>query len=67
MKRALASVGIAAAVVCGAATPALAANNPIDAKITNISSGSAQVSSPCLLYTSGSITFRLVDQSRRQS
>ena len=46
MKRVLASVGIAAAVVCGAATPALAANNPIDAKITNISSGSAQVSSP---------------------
>lgn len=46
MKRALASVGIAAAVVCGAATPALAANNPINAEITYISSGSAQVSSP---------------------
>ena len=46
MKRVLASVGIAAAVVCGAATPALAANNPINAKITYISSGSAQVSSP---------------------
>lgn len=46
MNRALASVGIAAAVVCGSATPALAAVNPIDAKITYISSGSSQVSSP---------------------
>ena len=46
MNRALASIGIAAAVVCGSATPALAANNPIDAKITYISSGSSQVSSP---------------------
>lgn len=46
MNRALASVGIAAAVICGSATPALAADNPIDAKITNISSGSSQVSSP---------------------
>lgn len=46
MNRALASIGIAAAVVCGSATPALAADTPIDAKITYISSGSSQVSSP---------------------
>lgn len=46
MNRTLASIGIAAAVICGSATPALAADNPIDAKITNISSGSSQVSSP---------------------
>lgn len=46
MIRALASVGITAAVICGSATPALAADNPIDAKITYISSGSSQVSSP---------------------
>lgn len=46
MNRALASIGIAAAVVCGSATPALAADNPINAKITYISSGSSQVSSP---------------------
>lgn len=46
MNRALASIGIAAAVICGSATPALAADNPIDAKITSISSGSSQVSSP---------------------
>lgn len=46
MNRALASIGIAAAVVCGSTTPALAAVNPIDAKITYISSGSSQVSSP---------------------
>ena len=46
MNRALASVCIAAAVICGSATPALAADNPIDAKITYISSGSSQVSSP---------------------
>lgn len=46
MNRALASVGIVAAVICGSATPALAADNPIDAKITYISSGSSQVSSP---------------------
>lgn len=46
MNRALASVGIAAALVCGSSAPALAADNPIDAKITNISSGSSQVSSP---------------------
>lgn len=46
MNRALASIGIAAAVICGSAGPALAADNPIDAKITYISSGSSQVSSP---------------------
>ncbi len=46
MNRTLASIGIAAAIVCGSAAPALAADNPIDAKITYISSGSSQVSSP---------------------
>lgn len=46
MNHALASVGIAAAVICGSAAPALAADAPIDAKITYISSGSSQVSSP---------------------
>lgn len=46
MNRTLASIGIAAAVVCGSAAPAIAADNPIDAKITYISSGSSQVSAP---------------------
>ena len=46
MKRSLASIGIAAAIVCGATTPALAESTPITAKITAISSGSSQVSSP---------------------
>lgn len=46
MKRILASVGVAAAIVGGTITPALAADTPIDAKITYISSGSSQVSSP---------------------
>lgn len=46
MNRTLASIGIAAAVICGSAAPALAADNLIDAKITYISSGSSQVSSP---------------------
>lgn len=46
MKRILASVGIAATVVCGSTAPALAADTPITAKITDISSGSSQVSSP---------------------
>ena len=46
MNRVLASIGVAAAVICGSATPALATDNPIDAKITYISSGSSQVSSP---------------------
>lgn len=46
MKRSLASIGIAATLVCSAATPALAESTPITAKITSISSGSSQVSSP---------------------
>ena len=46
MKRTLASIGIAAALVCGSASPALAADNSINAKITDISSSSSQVSSP---------------------
>lgn len=46
MKRAFASIGIAATLICGSAAPALAADNPINAKITYISSGSSQVSSP---------------------
>ena len=46
MKRSLASIGIAAALVCGAAAPALAESTPITATITAISSGSSQVSSP---------------------
>ena len=46
MNRALASVAIAATVICGSAAPAFAADNPINAKITGISSGSSQVSSP---------------------
>lgn len=46
MNRAIASIGVAAAVICGSAAPALAADNPINAEITYISSGSSQVSSP---------------------
>lgn len=46
MNRSLASIGIAAAVLCGSAAPALAADTPIEAKITYISSGSSQVSAP---------------------
>lgn len=46
MKRALASIGIAATLVCGTAAPAFAEGEPIAAKITAISSGSSQVSSP---------------------
>ena len=46
MKRSLASLGIAAALVCYAAAPALAEGEPITANITSISSGSSQVSSP---------------------
>lgn len=46
MKRSLASIGIAAALICGAAAPALAVGEPITANITSISSGSSQVSSP---------------------
>lgn len=46
MNRSLASIGIAASVICGSAAPALAADTPIEAKITYISSGSSQVSAP---------------------
>lgn len=46
MKRSLASIGIAAALICGTAAPALAEGEPITANITSISSGSSQVSSP---------------------
>lgn len=46
MKRSLASIGIAAALICGTSAPALAEGEPITAKITSISSGSSQVSSP---------------------
>ena len=46
MKRVLASVGIAAAIFGSAVTPAFAADNPVTAEITYISSGSSQVSSP---------------------
>lgn len=46
MNRSLASIGIAAAVICGSAAPALAADTPIEANITYISSGSSQVSAP---------------------
>lgn len=46
MKRSLASIGIAAALICSTAAPALAEGEPITAKITTISSGSSQVSSP---------------------
>lgn len=46
MNRSLASIGIAAAVLCRSAAPALAADTPIEAKITYISSGSSQVSAP---------------------
>lgn len=63
MNRALASIGIAAAVICGSATPALAAGNSIDAKITNISSGSSQVSSPVTVKGSWSAKKLEVGQS----
>ena len=63
MNRALASIGIAAAVVCGYATPSLAADNPIDAKITQISSGSSQVSSPVTVKGSWSTKKLEVGQS----
>lgn len=46
MKRSLASIGIAAALICGTTAPALAEGEPITANITSISSGSSQVSSP---------------------
>ena len=63
MKRILASVGIAAAVVCGSTAPALAADNPITAKITDISSGSSQVSSPVTVKGSWSTKKLEVGQS----
>lgn len=63
MNRALASIGIAAAVVCGSAAPALAADNPINAKITYISSGSSQVSSPVTVKGSWSTKKLEVGQS----
>lgn len=63
MNRALASIGIAAAVVCGSAAPALAVDNPINAKITNISSGSSQVSSPVTVKGSWSAKKLEVGQS----
>lgn len=63
MNRALASIGIAAAVVCGSATPALAADNPINAKITYISSSSSQVSSPVTVKGSWSTKKLEVGQS----
>lgn len=63
MNRALASIGIAAAVICESATPALAADNPITAEITNISSGSSQVSSPVTIKGSWSTKKLEVGQS----
>ena len=55
MNRTLASIGIAAALVCGTAAPALAEDNSINAKITDISSGSSQVSSPVSVKGSWSV------------
>ena len=46
MKRFFASIVIAIAIICGYLTPAYAGDSPITAKITDISSGSSQVSSP---------------------
>lgn len=46
MKRFIASIVIAIAIICGYLTPAYAGGSPITAKITDISSGSSQVSSP---------------------
>lgn len=46
MKRFFASIVIAIAIICGYLTPAYAGGSPITAKITDISSGSSQVSSP---------------------
>lgn len=63
MNRALASIGIAATLVCGSAAPALAADNPINAKITYISSGSSQVSSPVTVKGSWSTKKLEVGQS----
>lgn len=63
MNRALASIGIAAAVICGSAAPALAADNPISAEITYISSGSSQVSSPVTVKGSWSTKKLEIGQS----
>ena len=63
MKRILASVGIAATIVCGSTAPALAEGNPITAKITGISSGSSQVSSPVTVKGSWSTKKLEVGQS----
>ena len=46
MKRFFAAIVIAIAIICGYLTPAYAGGSPITAKITEISSGSSQVSSP---------------------
>nr|DAF19625.1 MAG TPA: hypothetical protein [Caudoviricetes sp.] len=46
MKRFFAPIIIAIAIICGYLTPAYAGGSPITAKITDISSGSSQVSSP---------------------
>ena len=63
MNRVLASIGVTAAVICGSTAPALAADNPIDAKITYISSGSSQVSSPVTVKGSWSTEKLEVGQS----
>lgn len=63
MKRILASVSIAATIVCGSTAPALAADEPITAKITDISSGSSQVSSPVTVKGSWSTKKLEVGQS----
>lgn len=46
MKRFVVSFILAVAAICGYLTPAYAVGSPITAKITDISSGSSQVSSP---------------------
>lgn len=63
MNRALAAIGIATAVLCGSAAPALAADYPITAKVTDISSGSSQVSSPVTVKGSWSAKKLEVGQS----
>ena len=44
MKRFISSIVLAIAIICGYLTPAYAGSSPITAKITDISSGSSQVS-----------------------
>ena len=63
MNRSIASIGIAAALVCGTSAPAIAAAEPITTKITNISSGSSQVSSPVTVKGSWSTKKLEVGQS----